>query len=153
MLDPISILLISASGFLGLLASDQIGHRFKPDDQPGDPVGSVTVYFAHIGVGVVIVTLLAGVFDALAGQFPGRWALLAACCAGPAAFELAQYRRFGGLLRDKIVDAVAMCLTPIGACLTFVWQGGVVQAVSFAPATLTAAFAVVLGGALWWWRA
>ena len=116
--------MISSAAFVGLLVSELIGHRFKPDHHPNDPEAEITVRLAHLMVGLLILLALVGLFWAVSGEFPDRWPLLAAACIGPAVFEAAQYRRFGGRVSDKVKDTADFCAAPLACCLAIGWTGG-----------------------------
>jgi hypothetical protein len=144
--------LISCAAFLGLLASELAGHRFKPDHHPFDAVQEVTVRLAHIAVGLMIVVILCATYFLAAREFPDKWPLLAACCAGPAAFEAAQYRRFGGLLIDKIKDTADMCAAPLACCLGITWAGGGNFTGQIGPPALVALASAASISFSWWSR-
>lgn len=137
----------------GIVASDVFGARFRPAAQGDDPVGWLTVQAGHLWVGVAIVLALPGLWLAATQEFPDKAALLAACIAAPALFEAAQLLRYGGSVWDKIADTAFMVLPPVGAVLSFDWQGGLMVSGNLAPALWCLAATALIGAVGAWRRA
>lgn len=149
--DPLNVWLVLIAALGGIAASDRFGAAFRPDAQPTDPVGWLTVQAGHLWVGVALVLVLPSLWLLATLEFPDRAPLLAACVVAPAAFEACQWLRYGGGLADKIADTAFMALPPVGAVLSFRWQGGLDVSGSLGPA-LWCLGAVALVGAVGAWR-
>ena len=132
--DPLNLWLVAIAALGGVAASDRIGRYFRPDAQPDDPIGWLTVQTGHLWVGVALALLLPALWYALTREFPDRAPLLLACIVAPAAFELCQWLRYGGSPWDKLADTAFMGMPPVGAILSFKWQGGLTVAGNLAPA-------------------
>ena len=108
---------------------------------------------AAYAIGVAIVLALPGLWLAATQEFPDKAALLAACIAAPALFEAAQLLRYGGSVWDKIADTAFMVLPPVGAVLSFDWQGGLMVSGNLAPALWCLAATALIGAVGAWRRA
>jgi len=151
--EPVNLWLIALSALLGILASDRIGHLFRPDAHPGDPVGWLTVQAGHLWVGVALVLVLPAIWLAVAQEFPDRAPMLAALVVAPAAFEACQLIRYGGSAWDKIADTAFMALPPVGAVLSFQWQGGLSVSGGLGPALVCLGIVAAVAAIGTWRRA
>jgi hypothetical protein len=151
--DPLNLWLIALAALLGIIASEWIGRFFQPADDDNDPVRWLTVQVAHLAVGMSLAILTPCIWMAFMGEFPDRAAMLVACIAGPASFELCQWLRYRGSGWDKIADTAFMGFPPAGAVLSFQWQSGLNVTGNLGPALLCLILAACVAAIGVWRRA
>lgn len=124
MLDPHAWPVATGAVLAGIAAHLAFGAHFLPDDHRGRPGAWFRNEAAHLWVGPVFVVLVCSLWKVFTGRFPDRAPILIAVALAPLSFELCQYRRFGGLLADKISDAWFMAAGGVALVLAFEWSGG-----------------------------